>query len=200
MSNKKKTISRRTWIFGVMLLFGVTALIASFALTLDKFTILQNPNAVLDCSVNAVLNCSRVMETWQSSVFGFPNMLIGMMGFPVVITLAVAGLAGTVFPRRFMIAAEICIVAGTLFSYWLFFNSIYAIQILCPWCLVVTFSCTLITAAITYYNLRENTFGLKKGKAIQKWLDRGYYPMIVASWLVILAALVFMKFGSALFA
>lgn len=201
MSEKKKVIpfKKYTAVWVVMLIFGITALIASFTLTLDKLEILANPNAVLDCSINVVLNCSKVMETWQSHLFGFPNMLIGMMAFPVVITLAVAGLAGTKFPRKFLNAAEIGIIAGTIFSYWLFFNSVYAIQILCPWCLVVTFSCTILTAAITYYNLRNNTFRLKSGEAINKWLDKGSYPMVVAGWIAVLIGLVLLKFGTALF-
>jgi uncharacterized membrane protein len=200
MPKKEQFVTKRGWIFGVMLAFGIAALIASFALTQDKFTLLENPDAVLDCSVNVVLNCSKVMETWQSHVFGFPNMLIGMMAFPVVITLAVAGLSRTAFPRRFLIAAEICIIAGTLFAYWLFFNSVYAIQILCPWCLVVTFSCTMITAAITYFNLSEGHLFPKQTDKIRTWLKKGYYQMIVAAWIVLLIALVFLKFGSALFA
>ena len=200
MSKKAQWVTKRGWIFGVMLAFGITALIASFALTLDKLTLLENPNAVLDCSVNVVLNCSKVMETWQSHVFGFPNMLIGMMAFPVVITLAVAGLSRAAFSRRFLIVAEICILAGTLFAYWLFFNSVYAIQILCPWCLVVTLSCTMISAAITYFNLSEGIMFTKHTDAVRAWLKKGYYQMIVAGWIVLLTALVFLKFGTALFA
>lgn len=191
---------KHSWVFWIMLVAGAAALFASFELTIDKFIILKNPDAVLNCSINAALNCSRVMETWQSSLFGFPNMIIGLMAFPVVITLAVAGLSGVKFPRPFLIAAEICIVAGTLFSYWLFFQSVYVIQILCPWCLVVTATTTLMSATITYFNLFEGTFGPKNLDKTRVWLQKGYYLMIVLAWLVILTALVFLKFGSSLFA
>lgn len=192
--------SRHRLLFGIMLGAAVAALLAAFTLTLDKLIILQNPNAQLSCSINIVLNCSHVMQTWQSDLFGFPNMLIGLMAFPVVITLAVAGLSGVKFPRPFLIAAEICILLGTFFSYWLFFQSLYAIQVLCPWCLVVTTMTTLMGATITQYNLYENTFQFSKGESIRKWLSKGYLTVIVIGWLVLLTALVFLKFGSALFA
>lgn len=188
--------------FLVMLIAGVIALAAAFTLTVEKFHLLENPDAVLSCSVNIVLNCSTVMNTWQSELFGFPNMLIGMMAFPVVITLAVAGLAGVKFPRWFLIAANIGFFFGLIFSYWLFFSSVYAIQVLCPWCLLVTFSTTLIFSSMLHYNLKHNIFQFKKkiNKKIQAFLEKGYHQLIVASWLVLMVVLVFLKFGTDLFA
>ena len=85
------------WLFGLMLVFGVVGLIASFVLTLDKLAVLKDPHAILSCSINIVLNCSTVMQTWQSSLLGFPNMIIGLMAFPVVITVAIAGLSDVKF-------------------------------------------------------------------------------------------------------
>lgn len=202
--NHKEQMTNRSnkHIFGTMLGAGILGLIASFVLTIEKFHLLEDPNATLTCSFNLVLNCSTVMQTWQSSVFGFPNMLIGMMAFPVVITIAVLGLAKVVFPRWFLIAANIGYLLGAIFAYWLFFSSVYDIQVLCPWCLLVTLATTLILASMTHYNLRENTLTLAKGtnKKIQAFLANGYGTLATASWLVLLVALVFIKFGDALFA
>jgi uncharacterized membrane protein len=185
-----------------MLVFSAVALVAAFTLTLEKIEKLQNPNAVLSCSINLVLNCSTVMETPQSHVFGFPNMLIGMMAYPVLICVAVAGIGLAKFSRRFMIAANVGILLGALFSYWLFFTSVYVIQVLCPWCLAVTFSTTLILASFTHITLRSNTFKLSKVRdvKVQAFLAAGYDKLIIFAWLVLLVALVFSKFGSALFA
>ena len=198
----KKIISDKG-VFIVMLIGGLLALIAAFVLSLEKIHLLQNPNATLSCSFNLVLNCSTVMQTWQSSVFfGIPNMYIGLMAFPVVVTLAVAGLSGAVFPRRFMVCAHIGFLLGTVFAYWLFFQSVYAIQVLCPWCLIVTFSCTLLFASMTQYALRHNIyqFSATRDKKVQTFITKGYHKLAVASWLVLMVALVFLKFGSSLFA
>lgn len=199
----KKKVSRSTlWIFGTMFVFGLIGLIASFVLTVEKIHLAENPNAILSCSFNLVLNCSEVMKTWQSSVFGFPNMLIGMMGYPVVVTVAVAGLAGVKFPRPFLLTAQVFYTLGALFSYWLFFQSVYSIQVLCPWCLIVTFSTTILLATITHYNLQENTYGFSKKtqQKIESYLKKDIDKFITASWIVLLVLFVYLKFGDSLFA
>ena len=200
---KAKTTERSNkWTFGTMLLFGVVGLIVSFILCIDEIDLMQHPNTVLSCSINAVLNCSTVMQTWQAHAFGFPNMFIGLMAYPIVITVAVAALAGAKLPRWFWLTANVCYLLGALFAYWLFFNSVYVIQVLCPWCLVITFSTTIILATITHYNLRENTFGFKKqvNKKIQELLSKDIGKVITVSWIILLVALVFIKFGDSLFA
>ena len=201
MQSKSEIQSDRK-IFAVMLLFGIVGLIASFVLAVEEFHLLKDPNSVLSCSFNLVLNCAGVMKTWQASVFGFPNMFIGLMGFPMVILIALLGLSQVQFPKWIRVGAQVGYSLGALFAYWLFFNSVYAIQILCPWCLIITFSMTLLLATITHYNLRENTFGIKQSvnKKIQEFLYKDYDKLAVASWVVLLIALVFLKFGDALFA
>ena len=200
---KPKSAKRyRNVTFGLMLAAGIAALGAAFTLTVEKFHLYEDPNAVLSCSINIVLNCSTVMQSWQSHVFGFPNMLIGLVAFPVIIAIATLGLSGVKFPRWFLIAASIVLFMGTLFSYWLFFQSIYAIQVLCPWCLIVTTSTTIMLASFLHFNLKGNTYKLKDeiNKPIQRFLDGGYHQMVVLSWIALMVVLVFLKFGEALFA
>jgi len=190
------------WTFWVILLAAIIGLSSSFVLTLEKFHLLQNPDAQLSCTFNLVLNCATVMQTWQSSVFGFPNMLIGLIAYPAAISLAVFGLSGGKIPRKLAIAAEVIAILGASFAYWLFFNSVYDIQVLCPWCLVITFVTTLILSSITHYNLRENHFGLSTAanKKVQGFVSKGYDKLVTASWIALLIALVILKFGDALVA
>ena len=188
--------------FIVVLIFSFTALIAAFTLSVEKIQKLMNPKVELSCSINLVLDCGKVMETTQSHVFGFPNMFIGLMAYPILIAVALLGLSGVRMPRWYMRTANIGILLGALFAYWLFFSSLYVIQILCPWCLVVTFSTTLILAAFTHINLRNNVWNLRKGTdaKIQRFLSGGYDKLVTFGWVVLLIALVFAKFGTALFA
>lgn len=190
------------WIFGTMLAFGIVGLTASFVLAVEEFHLLKNPDTILSCSFNLVLNCAAVMKTWQASVFGFPNMFIGLMGFPLVIMIALLGLSRVSFPKWFLVGAEIGIGLWTLFAYWLFFNSVYVIEVLCPWCLVVTFSMTILLATITRYNLLHNTFGLVKAtnKKVVQFVSSDYDKVIVAGWIVLLIAVVILKFGDSLVA
>ncbi len=123
------------------------------------------------------------------------------MGFAIVITVAVAGLLRTVFPRPFLILAQIGYGLGLVFAYWLFFQSVYVIQILCPWCLIVTVVTTIVFEALLRYNLRQNTFNLSKqtDAKVQNFLDKDYDKLLVAGWLFIMIVLVMLKFGSALY-
>lgn len=185
-----------------MLAFGIIGLIASFVLAVEEFHLLKDPTVALSCSFNLVLNCSTVMQTWQASVFGFPNMFIGLMAFPVVITVAVLGLARVSLPRWFYIGANVGYLLGAIFAYWLFFNSLYVIQVLCPWCLIVTLTTTVLLAVITSYNLRQNTFALssRTHARMQAILNKDIHKAIVIGWIVLMIALVFLQFGDALFA
>lgn len=189
-------------LFVVMLAFGITGLIASFTLAVEEFHLIKNPDTVLSCTINLVLNCSTVMQTWQASVFGFPNMFIGLMAFPIVILVATLGLLNAKLARWFWIKAQIWYLLGAIFAYWLFFNSLYDIEVLCPWCLIVTFSTTMLLASLTSYNLQENTFNFSKktNERIQAFMKNGYHKLIVAAWIVAMIALVVLKFGADLFA
>lgn len=196
----KPTVNK--WLFGTMLVFGIVGLIVSFILSVEKIQVLQNPQTSLPCSVNAILDCSKVMQTWQSHVFGFPNMFIGLMAFPVVITVATVALAGVTLPRWFWRAAHVGYGLGLVFAYWLFFNSVYDIKVLCPWCLVVTFSTTMLFETMTRHALRQNIWNLSQraNARVQAFLNKDFDKLAVASWVVLLFVLVYLKFGVDLFA
>ncbi|HEX6462124.1 MAG TPA: vitamin K epoxide reductase family protein [Candidatus Saccharimonadales bacterium] len=199
-ADKRQLISDR-WIFGTMLFLGIVGLIASFVLSVEKIHLLQDPGTQLSCNFSAILNCASVMKTPQASEFGFPNSYIGMMGYAVVITVAVMGLSRMTFPRPFMLATQICFGLGLIFAYWLFFQSVYVIQILCPWCLVVTLVTTILFETLLRYNLRENNLYLpnKAHQHTLQWLKKDYDKFATALWLAVMIALIFMQFKEGLF-
>lgn len=198
----KKTENENRRAFAVILIFSLAALFASFMLTIDEFYLLQHPNASLNCSINLVLNCSTVMQTWQASIFGFPNMVLGLIAYTALVTIAIIALMGVKLPKPFMVAVNFGAFAGIVFSEWLTYQSIYVIEVLCPYCLVVLFSTLLIFAAITHYNLRNNSFDLKLtvNNKIQSFLDKEYDKVLVAIWIAGLIGLIISHFGSSLFA
>ncbi|MDY6999547.1 MAG: vitamin K epoxide reductase family protein, partial [Actinomycetota bacterium] len=77
-----------------VLLAGVLGLAASLTLTVEKIELLINPDYVPTCSINPVLSCGSVMITPQASLFGFPNPLIGIVSFSVVLVTGVLAVAG----------------------------------------------------------------------------------------------------------
>lgn len=198
----KQTSDIHTPLFVIMLVSAIGGLISAFVLTIEKFRLLENPDAILSCSVNVVLNCASVIKTPQASAFGFPNSLIGLIGYSVIITVVIAYFSGARPNKLFWQVANVFYALGAAFSYWLFFTSVYTLQVLCPWCLVVTFVTTILLATITHYNIRENNLGSSKSfkKQSNILLDKGLLTLITAIWIVLLIALVFLKFGDGLFA
>lgn len=197
-----KTDRSNRWIFGTIAFFAVCTLLASFVLSYEKLHLLQDPNAKLSCSINLVLNCASVMKTPEASAFfGIPNTFFGLIGFSVALTLAVVLLVGVKLPRWMYVAMQIGFAAGWAFALWLFFSSVYVIQVLCPWCLVVTTGTTIMFAAMLRFNLRENNFGFNKTcqKLTEKALAKDADKVFFAGLLVLLVVLVFLKFGSGLF-
>ena len=131
------------------------------------------------------------MQHPSSELFGFPNSYLGLIAEPIVITVAVAGLAGVRFPRAFMAAAQVGYTAGLVFAYYLFYESFAVIGALCPWCLLVTLSTTLVFMSLLHFNIREDNLYLteKHSANLKKWIAGGYDRMLTA---IVLAAFVFM--------
>lgn len=197
---EKRTRDDR-WIFASMLIGAIASLIASIVLSIEAIELAKNPNAVLSCSINIILNCATVGLHPSASLFGFPNSFLGMIAEPVVITVAIAGLSGVKFPRAFMFVAQICYTFGLLFAFWLFGMSYFVIGALCPWCLLVTATTTFVWFAITRYNIRENNLYLSQHlqKALRRYVDKSYDKVILFSIVTLLTAAIIFKYGSALF-
>ena len=201
-THNDKRLRDNRWIFLSMLIGGLGSLLAAFVLSNDAITIAAHPNAVLSCSVNVVLNCATVARDASSHLFGFPNSFIGLMSEPIVITIAIAGLAGVMFPRKFMFAAQIGYTLGLIFALTLLGISTFHIGALCPWCLLVTVTTLFEWFAMTRYNIRENNLYLPK--KLSNWahgvIEKDYDKVLLFSIIVLLAVMIISKYGTALFA
>ena len=124
--------------FGWLLVItGVVGWLASGILVLEKLEVLKDPNHTTVCDVNPWISCGQVMQTPQSSVFGFPNMFIGIVAFAVIITTGMALLSGARFARWYWLGLQTGVTLGFAFVVWLWFQALYEIRILCPFCMVV---------------------------------------------------------------
>ena len=189
------------WIYGTMLFSACLSLLASFVLSIDAVRLAENPDANLSCNINAVVSCSTVAAGWQAHLFGFPNAFLGLVAEPVVITVAVAGLAGVRFPRGFMFAAQVVYSLGVVFAYWLLYQAVVNIGALCPWCLLVTVSTTLVFATLTHVNIRDDNLYLpaRVQRAAARFIDADYDVLVVTIWLLLLILLIVTRYGAALF-
>jgi uncharacterized membrane protein len=120
-----------------VLIAGALGLAAAITLTIEKIEILINPAYVPSCSINPVLSCGSVMVTQQASAFGFPNPLIGIVAFTVVVVTGVLAVFKVALPRWYWGGLAIGTLLGVIFIHWLIFQSLYRIGALCPYCMVV---------------------------------------------------------------
>lgn len=197
-----KKIRDNRWIFTSMLVGASLSLIAAFVLSAEALQLAKDPGAQLSCSVNVIINCATVAKHPTAELFGFPNSFLGMITEPIVITVAIAGLAGVIFPRRFMFVAQICYTLGFIFAWYLFYVSFFIIQAICPWCLLVTLTTTFVLFAITRYNIRENNLYLPQSvtKRAKSWIEKDYDKLVLASIIVLSIAMMVIKYGDSLFA
>lgn len=184
----------------VMTIFSFFALFAAFQLSVDKVHLLEQPDTKLPCSINVVLNCASVMKTPQASLFGFPNSYMGMIGFSIFLFFAISSLLGTKYTKPVLKLLLLGIFAAWLFALWLFFDSLYVIQILCPWCLLTTLSTTIVFATLLRIVLNDNVFDFSKKHMakVQEIIRKDYDRLFFATILVVLVFLIVGKFGASL--
>lgn len=120
-----------------VLIAGVIGLAASMALTVEKFNILLDPHYVPSCNINPIVSCGSVMTTPQASLLGFPNPLLGVIGFTVVVVTGVLAVAKIPLPQWYWIGLAVGTLIGAVLVHWLIFQSLYRIGALCPYCMVV---------------------------------------------------------------
>ncbi|ABM10660.1 putative membrane protein [Paenarthrobacter ilicis] len=121
----------------LLVITGFIGWLASGALVLEKLEVLKDPGYKTVCDVNPWISCGQVMQTWQSSVFGFPNMFIGIVAFAVIITTGMALLSGASFARWYWAGLQAGVTLGFAFVVWLWSQALYSIHILCPFCMIV---------------------------------------------------------------
>lgn len=177
-----------------MLVSSILGLVASLVLSIDAIKIAENPDVVLSCDINSKISCTAVGATWQANLLGFPNAFLGLITEPIVITVALAALGGVRFPRWFMVTAQVFYSIGFVFAYWLFYQAYFVIGALCPWCLLITVTTTLVFTSMTRVNLLDGNLGVR----LQKWAEKplSYGADIAGSviLLAILAAMVIMRY------
>ncbi|MGY4710063.1 vitamin K epoxide reductase family protein [Mycolicibacterium sp. CBM1] len=171
-----------------VLIAGVIGLVSSLTLMIEKVEMLKNPAYVPSCSINPVLSCGSVMVTHQASVFGFPNPLMGVAGFSVVVVTGVLAVAKVRLPRWYWAGLAVGVAGGAVFVHWLIFQTLYRIGALCPYCMVVwsvTIPLLVVTAAIALRPLAGNPVA----RVLYTWRWS-----IVALWFTAIVLMILVRF------
>ncbi|MEU9989650.1 vitamin K epoxide reductase family protein [Streptomyces sp. NPDC048045] len=139
----------------LLVVTGAAGLLASWVITLDKFKLLENPNFTPGCSLNPVVSCGSVMKSPQASAFGFPNPMLGLVAYGVVICVGVSLLAGAVFPRWYWLAFGAGCLFGVGFVTWLQLQSLYRVNALCLWCCLAWVATILLFWYVTSFAVQR---------------------------------------------
>ncbi|MEV4897279.1 vitamin K epoxide reductase family protein [Nonomuraea sp. NPDC055795] len=179
----------------LLLIGGMVGLLAAFVLTIEKIALLKNPDYVPSCSINPVLSCGSIMKTAQAELFGFPNPLLGVAGFAIVVTVGAALLAGAAWRRWFWLGLQAGVTAGAAFVHWLIFQSLYVIGALCPYCMVVWAVTIPIFWYVTLHNLAQGHLGATPGMRRLARVVTGYHGVVLTVWFLAVLSAIGIRFA-----
>jgi uncharacterized membrane protein len=183
----------------LMTFAGAIGLAAAVILTVDKFTLLQNKidgvDTALSCDFGAWVSCSGVMDSAQGDAFGFPNPIIGIIGFTVVMTLGVMLWTSAPVARWVWTGLQLGCLFGIGFVTWLQYQSIYELELLCPYCIVVWVVMIPLFVYVTACSLRSAAPQSGVTRFVSNWS-----VLIVALWYIAIASAIWFQFGERLWA
>ena len=179
------------WLY---LVGGFVGLAAAFTLLVEKIKLLEDPTYVPSCSINPILSCGSIMKTEQAEAFGFPNPIIGVAGFAVIVAVGMGLLAGATYRRWFWLGLQAGTTFGLLFVHWLIFQSLYRIDALCPYCMVVWVVTIPLFWYTTLYNLEHAH--LRAPAALRSAVSaaRTYHGVVLTAWFLIITGLIANRF------
>jgi len=155
-------------LYATITLAGIVGFVASFWQMLEKLAILKAPAAPLICDINAVFSCSNVLNVWQSSVFGFPNALMCIIFFVIMMTIGIVGWTGGAITKNLRLIAQAMTLFFVGFGFWYLWQGIFVVGSLCIFCLF----CYAAVLTISFAWLRLNQRELPISKSASKFIDK----------------------------
>ena len=188
MANRKQDTSLPfRFLPWLLIIGGAIGLLAAAILMIDKVAVLQNPETQLNCNINPIISCGSVITTPQASAFGFPNPIIGLVGFSVVVTIGAALLAGAAFRRWFWLGLQGGVTFAVGFVTWLQYQSIFEIGALCPFCMTVWAVTIPLFVYVTLHNLVTEYIRIPNSlRSLVKWLVKNHIGIVVLWYLAII--------------
>lgn len=176
----------------LLVVAGMCGLVAAMVLTIDRIRLLEDPATQLGCDLSPFLACGPVMQSRAGALFGFPNPLLGIIGFSVLTTTGVVALAGVPLPRWYHRGLQVGVLAAAAFITWLQVQSLYVIGALCLWCLLVWAVTIPVVVAVTLHNAAAGHLGralVGPGRRLQP-----YGVTVTAVWYLVVVAAIGLRF------
>ncbi|UXA08627.1 vitamin K epoxide reductase family protein [Mycobacterium sp. SMC-2] len=174
-----------------VLMAGVIGLVASATLTVEKIDLLLNRTYVPSCNFSPILSCGSVMVTPQASLLGFPNPLLGLVAFTVVLVTGLLAVTKVSLPQWYWVGLAIGLLIGAAFVHWLIYQSLYRIGALCPYCMVVW--AATITLLIVVGSIACRPALQRRGRGVA-WVLYHWRWSIAALWFTAVFLLIMARF------
>ncbi|MFB7516742.1 vitamin K epoxide reductase family protein [Streptomyces sp. NPDC056144] len=139
----------------MLVVTGAAGVLAGWVITIDKFKLLEDPGFTPGCSLNPVVSCGSIMKSEQAAVFGFPNPMLGLVTYAVVVAVGAGLLAGARYRGWFWLGLNAGTLFGVGFCTWLMYQSLYEINALCLWCCLAWTATIVMFWYVTAHNVRE---------------------------------------------
>ncbi len=190
MSHTKPQLTIQKTLPYLLIAVGIIGLIASFVLTYDKIHVLTDKGYEPSCNINPILSCGSVMKTEQASLLGVPNTVFGLIAFSMLLTFGFLLAGGAKVKKWVWIGAQLAATIGVIFMHYLFFQGVYRINAICPWCSVVWIITIPTFWYITLYNLREQNINLPANMSkLSAFVQKHHGDILVVWYLVLLGIL-----------
>ncbi|OSM43921.1 hypothetical protein BCY76_005035 [Nesterenkonia sp. PF2B19] len=171
-----------------LVITGLVGAVASFLLLYERIQLWQDAEHSTACDINPWVSCGEVMNSWQAATFGFPNIFIGVVGFPVVIAIGITLWAGLRPPHWYWSGLQ----AGVLFAFgfcvWLWSQAVYAIGALCPYCMIVWAAVIPLTVAVTARNILAGV--IPASEALRRLTADWWWVVMVLLYLLVAVSIV----------
>ncbi len=178
----------------VLVITGIIGLAMSAILIFDEAQIAKNPNYHPNCNLNPVVSCGSVIVSKQAQAFHFSNPYIGLVGFTIVITTGMAIFAGAKLKKWYWLGLELGTIFGIAFCHWLFYQSVYKINDLCPFCAVTWVITITMFWYTSYYNFHHGYLKLPAKLRPAGQFVKKHHIDILVLWLLIIFALTLKHF------
>lgn len=179
----------------ILAILGLIGLIASIWMTVEYIATLKDPAFQPICNINPIISCGSVLDTSQGEVFfGIPNPLLGIAGYAAIMTSGIAILAGATLKRWFWIGLELGTLAAAGFAMWLFYQGVFKIGSICPFCTVIWLTSVPLFWYTTVYNLRNKHIALPAQLQKVNGFIQKHHADILFVWFLVLVGIVLNRF------
>lgn len=193
MKTSSKTPAKNLW--ATLVGAASVGMLSSFIQTIERIDWGSNPKAPLVCDINSVFSCNSVFGAWQSRVFGFPNSLMCIVFFAVLLGAGLAGLSGSILHRKLRLVLHFFSVFFLGFGAWYLLESAYVINALCIFCIFCYAAVIALNWAWLRINANDLPLATRYKKALIRSFSKGADTFFWILWTLTIAALLFFKFA-----